>query len=123
MQLVCYNNSMSVITTYLATIEAPQRVELEKIRTAILKTAPEAKEVISYGMPGFKYHGKYLAGFDVFRNHMSFFPTPRPIEIHKNKLSGYMLAKGTIQFSIDKPLPEKLIVELIKTRIAEIDGE
>ena len=113
---------MSVIDEYLATIEPDHKVALEKIRDTILTVVPDADEVMSYGMPGFKYRGKYLAGFDSFKNHMSFFPTPHPIEVHKEKFSGYKLSKGTIRFDVNNPLPESLIVELIKTRMATIDS-
>jgi uncharacterized protein YdhG (YjbR/CyaY superfamily) len=49
---------MGVIDDYFAKIEPPERTELERIRRIVHETVPEAKEVITYGMPGFKYQGK-----------------------------------------------------------------
>ncbi len=112
---------MTVIDDYLSKIEPEKKLQLERIRSIILHTAPDVKEVISYGMPGFKYHGKYLAGFDSFKDHMSFFPTAHPIEVLKDKLQGYKLSKGTIQFDVENPPAGSLIVELIKVRMADID--
>jgi uncharacterized protein YdhG (YjbR/CyaY superfamily) len=38
-------------------------------------------------------------------------------------LEGYNFSKGSLQFSIDKPLPKALLKKLIKTRLAEINGK
>jgi hypothetical protein len=31
--------------------------------------------------------------------------------------------KGTLRFTVEKPLPDPLVSELIKTRLAEVDAE
>lgn len=61
---------MSVIDDYLSTHNGPEKAELEKIRTIVNKIAPEVEEVITYGMPGFKYTGKYLIAFSIFSDHL-----------------------------------------------------
>jgi uncharacterized protein YdhG (YjbR/CyaY superfamily) len=106
---------------YLAQVEQPQRVELERIRSMVLSSVPDAIEGISYGMPGFKYKGVYLLGFGAFKNHMSLFPTSEPIEVLKEKLGAYTIAKGTIQFTLNNPLPDELIREILLCRINQID--
>jgi uncharacterized protein YdhG (YjbR/CyaY superfamily) len=112
---------MTVIDDYLAKIDAPQRAELERIRKIVKTTVPEVKEVISYGMPGFKYKDKYLIAFSAFKDHLSLFPTSRPVEELESKLSKYKLSKGTIQFTLDNPIPESLIKEILLVRINDID--
>jgi uncharacterized protein YdhG (YjbR/CyaY superfamily) len=47
----------------------PKHVQkiLEEVRFSIKKTAPDAEETISYGMPAYKYNSKtlvYFAGYD-----------------------------------------------------------
>ncbi|MET1033488.1 MAG: DUF1801 domain-containing protein [Candidatus Saccharimonadales bacterium] len=104
---------MSVIDEYLQHIAAPQRDALERIRTIVKRLAPDAEEVIGYGMPVFKYNKKYVIGFAAFKNHMSIFPGSEPIADIKNELKTFHTSKGTIQFTVDNPLPESLIEKII----------
>ena len=112
---------MSVIDEYLIKIETTQKNELEKIRAVIHATVPEVEETIDYGMPAFKYKGKYLIGFYVYKNHMSLFPTSEPINSLKSKLGNFKLSKGTIQFSMDNTIPESIIRKLLLYRLDNID--
>ena len=99
---------------------APAREILEHIRDTVREIAPDAKEVISYGMPGFKYDGKYLCGFNAFKDHLSFFPTSEPIALLHDQLAGYKIATGTIQFNAARPLPDQLVKALVQVRIDAI---
>ena len=112
---------MSVIDEYLQHVAWPQKAELERVRRIVRTAAPDAVEVISYAMPGFKYRGKYLIGFAAFKDHLSIFPTAQPIEIIKDELSGFTHFKGTVQFTVDNPVPELIITELVRLRLAAID--
>lgn len=104
---------MSVIDEYLANISPSQKDELEKIRSTVKRLVPEAEEVISYGMPVFKYNKHYLIGFAAFKDHMSIFPGSGPIEAVGDKLSTFKTSKGTVQFTVDHPIPETLIKEIV----------
>lgn len=112
---------MSVIDDYLKNVAEPQKGELERVRNIVSKTVPEAEEAISYGMPGFKYKGKYLITFAAFKDHLSVFPGSNPTEAVSKKLADFKQSKGTIQFTIENPLPESIIVELVKIRVGDID--
>jgi uncharacterized protein YdhG (YjbR/CyaY superfamily) len=109
---------------YLARVPEPARGTLKKVRATIRSTVPsEATEVISYGIPIFKYKGM-LVGYAAFSNHCSFFPMSYAvIEKFKKELQGLLAAKGTIRFTVDKPLPATLVKKLVKARIAEKDGK
>jgi len=104
---------MNVIDDYLDTINSLQRPALERIRVVVHRLAPDAVETIGYGMPVFKYKGKYLIGFAGFKNHMSIFPGANPVEATKAKLAHFKTAKGTIQFTLDNPLPDDILEEVI----------
>jgi len=91
---------------------------LEQLRVTITVAAPQATEVISYGMPAFKMNGM-LAWFAAHTNHIGFYPGASGIEAFKKELSIYKWAKGSVQFPFDKPLPLRLITKIIKFRVKE----
>jgi len=111
---------MSVIDDYLKKIDPPERAELERIRSIVKQMVPDAEEVIAYGMPGFKYRGKYLLGYNALKDHLSLFPTSEPIEQLAGKLSDFKLSRGTIRFQLDHPIPEDLIKEIVAIRLKAI---
>lgn len=110
------------IDDYIKIQEKDKQAGLEKLRTIIKKVAPKATECISYQMPAFK-QGENLVYFAVAKSHYGFYPTSKPIEVFKKQLDekGYSYSKGAIQFPIDKPFPIKLIQEIVKFRLKEVE--
>ena len=109
------------VEEYLAGVPEPARSTLNKIRAAIRAAAPaEATEVISYGIPAFKYK-VVLMWYAAFAGHCSLFPTASVIEAFKKELAGYAISKGTIQFPTDKALPAALVKKMVKARLAEVE--
>jgi uncharacterized protein YdhG (YjbR/CyaY superfamily) len=110
----------SDVDSYLTQIPEPARGTLNKIRATIRAIVPaESTEGISYGVPAFKYKG-VLVGYAAFPDHCSFFPMSPPlIEEFKDDLKKFSTSKGTIRFSVDKPLSAILIKKIVKARIAE----
>ena len=107
------------IDDYMATLPEKQREVLESLRQTIKETAPKAEEVISYMMPAFKYHG-VLVYFAAFKNHCSFFPGNGGLtESLKDELKDYKTSKGTISFTVDKPLPKELVKKIVLERMAQ----
>ena len=91
---------------------------LEQFRATIKKAAPEAEEVISYGMPAFKLKGM-LVWFAAHSKHIGFYPRVSAIEAFKKELSIYKGAKGSVQFPIGKPLPLGIVSKIVKFRVKE----
>ena len=60
-----------------------------------------------------------LVHFAGYKNHIGFYPAPSGIEKYKKELAGYKLAKGTIQFPLDKPIPYDLIRKIVIFRKQE----
>jgi uncharacterized protein YdhG (YjbR/CyaY superfamily) len=105
---------------YLAACSDDARAALEHLRAMIKAAAPEATEVISYQMPAFRAYGRILVWMGAFRDHCSLFPgSIALIEEHRDELAGYGIAKGTIQFRPDKPLPPAVVEKIVKARLAE----
>ena len=109
------------IDHYLVDQTEDVRIALEKLRHTILTTAPGAVEVISYGMPAFKLNGYMLVGFAAFKKHCSLFPwNSHTVEQFTTELKNYTTSKGTIQFTLEKPLPAALVKKIVKARIQDI---
>jgi uncharacterized protein YdhG (YjbR/CyaY superfamily) len=107
------------IDEYIAHFPRDIQDVLESIRQVIKKAAPQAREAISYGMPAFKQNG-VLVYFAAFKDHIGFFPTSSGVSAFKEELTAYDTSKGTIRFPLGKPLPLKLIENIVKFRVNEV---
>lgn len=103
---------------YIAAFPPDVQAILQQIRAAIRQAAPGSQETINYAIPTFTLHGN-LVHFAAFKKHIGFYPTPSGVEQFKNELSAYQLAKGSVQFPLDQPLPYDLISEIVKFRVQE----
>lgn len=112
----------ATIDEYITAQDNDKKAVLHQFKKIIKYAAPKAEEVISYGMPAFK-QGSVLVYFAAMKEHYGFYPTSKPIEVFKDKLKPYKTSKGAIQFPADKPLPEKLITEIVKYRLKEVADE
>ncbi len=110
---------MKTVEDYLSTFEGTILERMKEVRSLILSLAPEAVESISYGMPGYKIHGKPLVYFAGYKHHLGFYATPTGHEAFKKDLAKYKQGKGSVQFPNDEPLPVELIKQIILFRIAE----
>jgi uncharacterized protein YdhG (YjbR/CyaY superfamily) len=106
------------VDEYIATADPEAKKALRDIRKMIRATAPKAEEVISYQIPGYKYHGM-LAFFAAWKKHVSFYPAPWGDESLKKEMSAYEGSKGTIKFALDKPIPLTLIKKMVRYRMKE----
>jgi uncharacterized protein YdhG (YjbR/CyaY superfamily) len=113
----------SVFDDYLAGLPAAQRAALERVRAVVRETAPEAEEGKSYGMPAFRSAGRPLLGFKASKNHLSIHPfSAEVVDAVRDRLPDFDLAKGTIRFTPETPVPEDVLVELVRLREREISG-
>jgi uncharacterized protein YdhG (YjbR/CyaY superfamily) len=109
------------VDAYIAAQPAAVRQKLEQVRAAIKKAVPEALEVIGYGMPGYKLHGKPMLYFAGFKEHYSLFAASGTFfAALEDELKGYDQRKGTIHFPLTEPVPVKLITRIAKLRAAGI---
>lgn len=113
------NAKATTIDEYLARLPAEQWSALEKLRKTIKAAAPRAEECFSYGLPAFRLDGRALVGFGAASNHCSFFPMDgTTVAAFKEELRDFDTSKGTIRFTLDKPLPASLVRKIVKARIA-----
>ena len=108
------------VDEYLANTPEPARGTLKHIRAVIRSVVPKGTtEVISYGMPMFKFNGM-LIGFAAFKKHCSLFPTgSRVLDQFEKELKGYRTSKGTLQFPPDEGFPDALLRKIVRARVRE----
>ncbi|WP_316839099.1 iron chaperone [Pedobacter gandavensis] len=106
------------ITEYISNFPEEVQVILEELRASIKKAAPEAEETINYAIPTFTLNGN-LVHFAAYKNHIGFYPAPSGIEAFQKELSGYEMAKGSVRFPIDQPIPLALINKIVAFRRKE----
>ncbi|XVJ65187.1 MAG: hypothetical protein HEQ40_03080 [Lacibacter sp.] len=113
-------NSTSV-DDYIAAFPAATQQLLKRMRSIIRKTAPDAVESISYGMPAYKNNGKPLVYYAGYEQHIGFYATPTGHAAFKKDLSRYKQGKGSVQFPLEEKLPVELIERMVKFRLEETD--
>jgi uncharacterized protein YdhG (YjbR/CyaY superfamily) len=106
------------VDEYLARVPPEQRAALQKLREQITSAAPGVVERIAWGVPMFQVNGKYVGGFAAYAEHLSFAPWGGWSRVVPEKeLKGIAHTAGTIQFTAEKPLPDRLVKKLVKLTI------
>jgi uncharacterized protein YdhG (YjbR/CyaY superfamily) len=105
---------------YLHHLDQSHYVLMQRVRSTIRSTCPEAEEVISYGMPAFKYKGRLLVGYTVSKEWCSFYPWTNSIAVRlKDELQHFTTSRGSIRFTLAKPLLPPLIKKIVKIKMQE----
>jgi uncharacterized protein YdhG (YjbR/CyaY superfamily) len=112
---------VSVIDRHLKKFSGAQLETLQHLRETILSIVPNAKEIISHGMPAFEIDGKVVAGFEGFKKHCSYFPHSGSILEGIERIPEWCeVSKGTLKFPIGRKLPKDLVRKLISARRVQI---
>ncbi|MGN6523376.1 MAG: iron chaperone [Actinomycetes bacterium] len=107
------------VDEYLGALSEPQRSTLAELRRTIRELLPDAEEVISYGIPGYRLHGTTVAGYAAFTHHLSYFPHSGSTLASVPAAAVYPGTKSALHFPFDQPLPRDLVRELLSARLAE----
>jgi uncharacterized protein YdhG (YjbR/CyaY superfamily) len=108
---------------YLATRPDDQRAALQALRETLAALLPEAHEVISYAMPGFRIGTKVIAGYAGFARNCGYYPhSGNIIPQFADELDrlGFTHSGGALSFTPAKPLPDDLVARLVAARKAEL---
>lgn len=98
-----------------------QKAEYARLQSMVRELAPEAEETVSYAMPAYKFKGQPLVYFGIFKDHMSYFPASGSATAELgDKLAPWKTAKGTLQFTLDNPVPDDILRDMIRYRLSEI---
>jgi uncharacterized protein YdhG (YjbR/CyaY superfamily) len=111
------------IDDYIFQLSENQQLVLEELRQVIRETAPEAEELISYGMPAFKHNGM-LVYFAAFAKHCTFFVgNGSLVKEMGDALKDYKTVTSGIHFTPENPLPAELVREIVLKRMAENEAK
>jgi uncharacterized protein YdhG (YjbR/CyaY superfamily) len=106
------------VEEYLEALDEPKQSTLRQLRQAIRDVVPEAEECMAYGLPAYRIRGKVIAGFAAFKNHLSYLPHSGSVITEVGaQATPYATTKGSLHFRVDKPLPKRLVRQLITVRL------
>lgn len=111
---------MSVVTEYIDNLNAVEKSIFSRLRELVHEIIPDVEETRSYGMPTYKYKGKYLFAFASHKNFMSIYPGGEIPTMLKDEVKHHFTGKGTLSFTAGDQLSEetlKTIIQLSKESI------
>ncbi len=107
----------------MAELPEPQRSAITAVYDRARELVPEATEGVSYGMPALRHRGKALLSVMNAKGHIGLYPfSPAALDTVRDDLAGFSLAKGTVRFTPEQPIPADVLDRLIAARVAEIEG-
>ncbi len=119
LNIISMNIKPTTVNDYIKSFPKSTQVLLKQVREVIKEAAPEAEELIAYGMPGYKLNKKPLVYFAGYEKHIGFYATPNGHEKFAKEFSKYKQGKGSVQFPIDEPMPLALIKKVVIFRVKE----
>ena len=109
------------VDAYIEGLPAEKQEPMRQLRATIRAAAPDADEVITYKMPGFKASGSFLVSYDAYKQHYSLFPwNDEMVAALGDEIQPYVKGRGTLQFPASKPLPLDLIRRIVEIRVREV---
>lgn len=110
--------AVHTVEEYIGQFPPEIREVLEEIRRTVRQAAPGAAEIISYGIPTYSLEGA-LVHFAAFKRHVGLYPGPSGTYAFTDRLAGYKQGRGSVQFPLDRPMPLKLIADIVRYRVGE----
>ncbi len=118
--------SYASVDDYIAEQTAEAQSMLSEIRALIHEVAPEVLELPDTKAPSFTLVPEHKPRLQLMMSAMAkfigFYPFPETLAVFADRLSGYKLGKGSVQFPLGEPLPTELIREMIAHRRDSIVG-
>lgn len=103
----------STVQDYIDAIPEQARLAFDQLRALVRELLPEANEVLSYGVIGYKVDGKRARVFiSGWKDHLAIYPVPKDEALEKD-LAPYRKGKGTLWFALNEPLPIELITRTV----------
>ena len=105
---------------YYKTIAPQQATTMKKIFKTITTKYPKTEVVVAWNQPLVKLGTDYIFGASASKNHITMAPwSTEVLDAFREKMSHLTLNKKTIVIPNDWDVEEKLILAIVKARIAE----
>ena len=105
------------VAEYIADIPAHARPQFDELHLLVRAELPDAEEVLSYGIIGYKIDAKrariFISGW---KDHLGIYPVPKDPAL-REQLTPYIKGKGTLCFPLDQPLPTELIKKVVRALV------
>ena len=117
---------MGTVDDYLDELEPDDRAAIDRVYALARGEVPDAEQGKGYGMPALVYRGKPLISVMRAKKHIGIYPfSPDAVsavaaDVQAVAESG--LDKGTIRFQPEHPLPDDVVLALVRVRREQIDG-
>ena len=116
------------VEEYLVSVDPTKAGTLRSVIDLILAEFPELESKISWNVPTIHRNGKYVAGICAYKHHLTFSAwSPRVIEDFKGpsrtggRLGKFVVFKNCFQIPVDWKINRKLVKDLVRARLAELD--
>lgn len=97
------------VDEYFAGLPSDQAAELQKVREAIHRGIPDAKERISYSMPAVILEHRYNLHFAAWKKHIGVYPVQNLSKKLEKKVESYRKTENMLEFKYADGMPVELI--------------
>lgn len=109
------------VADYLASVPLAARPGLDALRDLVRRVAPQAQEVVSYGLVGHRAPGRSKAArvfVSGWKDHVALYPLPSDDAL-RTELAPWVRGKGTLWFALDEELPTALLEQTVVSLMGE----
>lgn len=101
------------VDEYIAAVPSNALPRFNELRVLVKETIPQAKEVVSYGILGYKVDERRARVFiSGWKDHLAMYPVPKD-RVLQEEIKKYQKGKGTMWFSLSEPLPKEFITKAV----------
>jgi uncharacterized protein YdhG (YjbR/CyaY superfamily) len=104
------------VDDYISAQSAAAQLRLRELRAIIRAAVPDATEVISYGLPTYRFRVGSVY-FGAAKRHVALYGSA--MHAFADELRGYDSSKGTLRFALNQPIPAELVRKLVLATVAE----
>lgn len=109
---------IKTVQDYVDNVPMAARAKFDELRSIVAGLLPNAKEVYSYGIIGYKIDDKRARVFvSGWKDHVAMYPVPKDEDLVL-QLKPYIKGKGTLSFGLDNNLPRELIEAAVRNLVS-----